>query len=142
VTRVGIAVAVVIAVALGYLLPANIIAPGTAIFFGLCASAFLPMYTCGLFWKRTTSAGAIAGLVTGTLASIFWMVFIHKKEAAALGRSNAILGRDVLITQMPWPVVDPIVIALPLAFLVTIAVSLLTKPLPKEHIEECFKGVR
>jgi solute:Na+ symporter, SSS family len=141
VARMGIALAIIIAVVLGYALPGNIIARGTAIFFGLCASAFLPMYTVGLFWKRATSAGAIAGLVTGTITCVFWLVFVHKSESSVLGISKLLLGRDMLITQMPWPVVDPIIVALPLAFLVTIVVSLMTKPPSREHIEECFKGV-
>lgn len=142
VTRLGVMVAVVIAVILGYLLPGNIIARGTAIFFGLCAAAFLPMFTCGLFWRRTTTAGAIAGLVVGTFASVFWMVFVHKAEATALGISKFIIGQDMLITQMPWPVVDPIVVALPLAFLVTVIVSLATKPMDDRHLDECFRGVK
>lgn len=142
ITRVGVVVAIVIAVILGYLLPANIIARGTAIFFGLCASAFLSMYTLGLFWRRTTTQGAIAGLIVGTLTSVFWMVFVHKSEATALGISKFILGRDMLITQMPWPVVDPIVIALPLAFLVTVVVSLATKPMEDKHLDECFHGIK
>lgn len=141
ITRIGIMVAIVIAVVLGYLLPANIIARGTAIFFGLCAAAFLPMYTCGLFWKGTTRMGAIAGLVTGTAVTVFWYIFIHKAEAAPLGISKMLLGRDVLITQMPWPVVDPIIVALPLAFLVTVAVSLMTEPMSKKYLEGCFKGI-
>lgn len=142
ITRVGVVVAIVIAVILGYLLPANIIARGTAIFFGLCASAFLSMYTLGLFWRRTTTQGAIAGLIVGTLTCVFWMVFVHKSEATALGISKFILGRDMLITQMPWPVVDPIVIALPLAFLVTVIVSLATKPMEDKHLDECFHGIK
>ena len=127
ITRMGIIVAIVIAVALGYILPANIIARGTAIFFGLCAAAFLPMYTCALYWRGATRVGAISGLITGTLVTVFWYLFIHKAEAVPLGICKMLLGRDVLITQMPWPVVDPIIVALPLAMLVTIAVSLMTK---------------
>lgn len=142
ITRVGIILAVVLAVILGYILPGSIIARGTAIFFGLCAAAFLSMYGCALFWKRATKEGAIAGLVVGTFTSLFWLVFVHQKEAAALGIAKMLIGRDVLITSMPWPVVDPIVVALPLAFIVTIVVSLATKPPSKEHIEECFKGIK
>ena len=141
ITRIGIIIAVVVAVVLGYFLPPSIIAPGTAIFFGLCAAAFLPMYSCALFWKRATRAGAIAGLVTGTFVSLFMLVFVHQKEAAALGIARMVLGRDVLITSMPWPVVDPIVVALPLAFVVTVAVSLMTKPPAAEHVEKCFQGI-
>jgi len=47
----------------------------------------------------------------------------------------------VLVTQMPWPVVDPLIVALPLAVIATIAVSLMTKPPKKEHLEACFKGI-
>jgi SSS family solute:Na+ symporter len=141
ITRIGITLAVLIAVILGYLLPGNIIARGTAIFFGLCAASFLPMYTCALYWKRATKAGAIAGLVTGALVTLFWYLFIHKAESTPLGIAKMLLGRDMLITQMPWPVVDPLIVAFPLAIIVTIAVSLMTKPPSKEHLEECFKGI-
>jgi SSS family solute:Na+ symporter len=142
ITRIGIIVAIVIAVVLGYLLPANIIARGTAIFFGLCAAAFLPMYTCALYWRGATRMGAIAGLITGTAVTAFWYLFIHKAEAVPLGVAKFILGRDVLVTQMPWPVVDPIVVALPVAFLVTIVVSLVTKKMNDKYLDECFRGVR
>lgn len=142
ITRIGIIIAVIVAVILGYILPESIIARGTAIFFGLCAAAFLPMYGCALFWRRATKAGAIAGLVVGTFVSLFWLVFVHQKESAALGIAKMVLGRDVLFTSMPWPVVDPIVVALPLAFVVTVAVSLATKPPATEHVENCFEGIK
>ena len=141
VTRAGVTLAVIIAVVLGYMLPGSIIARGTAMFFGLCAAAFLPMYSCGLFWKRATTTGAIAGLLTGTFVTLFWYLFIHKAESTPLGICKMLFGRDVLITQMPWPVVAPIVVALPLAFLVTIIVSLATKPPVEKHVDECFRGI-
>ncbi len=142
VTRMGIIVAMIIAVTLGYILPDNIIARGTAIFFGLCAAAFLPMYTSALYWKGATKAGAIAGLFTGTLVTVFWYLFIHKAEAVPLGICKMLFGQDVLIASMPWPVVDPILVALPLAVLVTVAVSLVTKGPRDKHLEECFKGIK
>jgi len=142
VTRIGILVAVVIAVALGYLLPENIIARGTAIFFGLCAAAFLPMYACALYWRGATRMGAIAGLITGTLLTVLWYLFIHKAEAVPLGICKMLLGREILITQMPWPVVDPIVVALPISFLVTIVVSMMTKKMNEKTLAECFKGFK
>jgi SSS family solute:Na+ symporter len=36
-------------------------------------------------------------------------------------------------------VVDPVVIALPISLIVLIVVSLLTKPLPEDHVRFCFK---
>jgi SSS family solute:Na+ symporter len=142
VTRAGVTLAVIIAVVLGYILPGSIIARGTAMFFGLCAAAFLPMYTCGLFWKRSTTAGAAASLLTGSLVTLFWYLFIHKAESAPLGICKMLFGTDALISQMPWPVVDPIVVALPLAFLVIIVVSLVTKPPAEKHVDDCFKGIK
>ncbi|MBA2849891.1 SSS family solute:Na+ symporter [Methanococcus maripaludis] len=141
ITRLGIIVAIVIAAILGYILPGGIVARGTALFFGLCSAAFLPAYALGLFWKRTTKEGAIAGLLTGTFVSLFCLVFIHQAESAALGISKMLIGRDVLISTMPWPYVDPMVISLPLAFIATVIVSLLTKAPSKEHLKKCFKGI-
>jgi SSS family solute:Na+ symporter len=100
------------------------------------------MYTCGLFWKRSTTAGATASLLTGSFVTLFWYLFIHKAESTPLGVCKMLFGRDVLITQMPWPVVDPIVVALPLAFLVAIIVSLVTKPPAEKHVDECFRGIK
>jgi SSS family solute:Na+ symporter len=45
--------------------------------FSLTAVAFLAMYVCALFWKRTTKEGAIAGLVIGTVYTVFSFLFIN-----------------------------------------------------------------
>lgn len=141
VARGGIVIAVIIAVILGFILPANIIAVGTAMWFSLTAVAFLAMYVCALFWKGTTKEGAITGLVVGTVYTAFSYIFINMKSATALGICKALTGKTVLITTMPWPTVDPLVIGVPLAFLLTIVVSLLTKPPSKELLDKCFKDV-
>ncbi|WP_319507305.1 sodium:solute symporter family protein [uncultured Methanolobus sp.] len=138
VTRVGIATTIMISVILAYILPPGIIARATAIFFGLCAAAFLPMYSGAIFWKRMTREGAIASLLVGTFASLFWLTFVHAKEASALGISQALFGKVTLLTGT-WTVVDPILVATPLAIIVAIVVSLMTEPESKEHIDLCFK---
>jgi sodium/proline symporter len=43
------------------------------------ASAFTPVIVCSLFWKRTTRAGAIAGMAGGFLAAIGWVVFFKER---------------------------------------------------------------
>jgi solute:Na+ symporter, SSS family len=58
VTRVAIIVGIVVALVMGKYVRGNIIALATAIFFGLCASSFLPMFVFGLFWKRMNKAAA------------------------------------------------------------------------------------
>jgi SSS family solute:Na+ symporter len=140
ITKIGIAVTIVISVILAYILPFSIIARATAIFFGLCAAAFLPMYTGALFWKRMNKQGAIASLLVGTFTSLFWLTFVHAKEASALGISRALFGVDTILTGT-WTVVDPILIATPLAFITAVVVSLATQPDPEDHVDKCFSSL-
>lgn len=125
--RLGILFAILVSYVICYLLPSDIIARGTAMFMGICASAFLPAYFCALYWKKATRQAALASIWTGTLASVFAIVFLHEKESAALGICRWIFGRDVLIPIYPFPVLDPIIFALPLSVLVIIMVSLMRK---------------
>jgi SSS family solute:Na+ symporter len=70
VARLGILIAVLIAVVLGFILPSSIVAVGTSIWFGITAAAFLAIYVAALYWRRATKEGAIAGLVSGALVSL------------------------------------------------------------------------
>ncbi len=137
ITRLGIGVTIIMSVILAYILPISIIARATAIFFGLCAAAFLPMYAGALFWKRMTKEGAIASLLVGTVTSLFWLTFVHAKEAVPLGISQMIFGKATLLSGT-WTVVDPILVATPISLVVAIVVSLATKPPSKDHLEECY----
>lgn len=126
VIRLGVLISILISYIVCYMLPNDIIARGTAIFMGICAAAFLPAYFCALYWKRATKQGVMASLWTGSIASIFALIFLHEKESAALGICKALFGRDVLIATYPFPVIDPILFALPLSILVIVSVSLVT----------------
>jgi len=95
----------------------------------------------GIYWRGTTRAGAIAGMVTGTFSALFWLVFIKAAEAGPLGICNAIFGKPFLIDTHPWPVVDPILIGLPVSLIVTILVSLFTRRSEQSHIDHCFEGI-
>jgi SSS family solute:Na+ symporter len=86
-----------------------------------------------------TREGAIASLLTGTFSSLFWLTFVHAKEAAPLGISQAIFGMETLLTGT-WTVVDPILVATPIAAVTAVVVSLATKPMPEEHLNRCYKG--
>jgi len=139
ITRAGIIVMIIFSVILAYYFndkPA-IIARSTAIFFALCASMFLPTYIGGLFFKRMTKQGAIASMVVGFLASSFWLLFVHFKEAKALGISKAIFGTNSLLSGKII-FVDALIIALPLSIITAIIVSLLTKPMNEKHLKKCF----
>lgn len=136
-TKIGIVIGIIISVVLGYFLPIGIIARGTALFFGVCAATFLPMFICALYWKRSTKAGALSGMIVGIVSSVFWMVFIHQPNSSMIRLVTIMFGKDSLV-GFPWNAVDPIMVAFPLAFIVTIVVSLFTKPLPEEVIEKSF----
>jgi SSS family solute:Na+ symporter len=143
ITRLGIVVGLIVAVVLGKIVGDNIIALATAIFFGLCAAAFLPAFVGGLFWRRMTRTGAIASIVTGFLVSTLWLLFINGKTAGGVGICNALFDRPNLVPagwSVTWTVVDPLFVALPISVLVAIAVSLLTRPMDKAYVDYCFGG--
>jgi SSS family solute:Na+ symporter len=142
ITRIGIIIGLIIAVILGhYTRGGYIIARATAIFFGLCASAFLPTFIGGLFFKRMTKAGAIASMIVGFAVTAFWLLFVKSAEAGAIGLVQTVTGgKTSIFAGYPnWPVVDPLVIALPISAIVAIVVSLLSKPPTQEHLEKCFR---
>jgi len=148
ITRVGIVIGIVMAVVISaYARGGYIIARATAIFFGLCASAFLPAFVGGLFFKRVTRAAAKWSMITGFAVTALWLVFVKDKEARALGICKALFDKHSLFAQFPegtapitssWYVVDPVVIALPLSAIVLIVVTLLTKAPDEAHLSRCF----
>ncbi|MBN1478206.1 sodium:solute symporter family protein [Candidatus Sumerlaeota bacterium] len=162
-TRLGILLTFILSVTLAYVLVViygetgtAIIARGTAIFFGLCASAFLPMYVGALYSRAITKAGAIWGACTGFIVSAFWLLFMHQTESSVLGVCNALFGKPSLVAGelldngkwsgvrqgfILWQEVDPLFVAFPLAIIVTIVVSMMTKRYSKDHLDHCFKGI-
>ena len=142
--RTGIVIGIVYAVIVSnFARGGYIIARATAIFFGLCASAFLPAFIGALFFKRATKAGAIMSMIVGFLVTAFWLLFIKDKEARAIGLCYALFEKHSLLLDKPnWYVVDPIVVALPISIIVAIIVSLMTQPPSQEHLNKCFKEVQ
>jgi SSS family solute:Na+ symporter len=83
-------------------------------FMGLCASAFLPAYAHAMYSSRPSLLAAKLSLIVGAAAWFIWTAFIHIKESEPLGLSNLFFGVPAIL-PMPWQVVDPLVIALPLS---------------------------
>jgi len=143
VTRVAIIIGIVVALVMGKFVRGNIIALATAIFFGLCASSFLPMLVFGLFWRRMTRPAAIASLGVGFLTSGFWLLFVNGRTAGGIGLCQAWFGKPHLVPptwSLTWTVVDPLVVALPLSFLAAIAVAFLTRPMDKAYVDYVYGG--
>jgi len=110
--RYGTAVMILVSVTLAFFMPESIIARATAMFMGLCAAAFLPLYTLAVFSERPSLLAAKASLIVGTSTWFLWTAFVHIKESKVLGISKALFDKDALLGS-PWTVVDPLVIALP-----------------------------
>jgi solute:Na+ symporter, SSS family len=110
--RVGTAIMILVSVVIAYLMPDGIIARATAMFMGLCAAAFLPLFTLGIFSNRPSLLAAKASLVVGTATWFLWTAFVHIKESSVIGLSKLMFGTDAVLGS-PWTVVDPLVIAIP-----------------------------
>ena len=148
-TRIGIFITLIASVLLAYILPVYfesgiaIVARGTAIFFGLCAAAFLPLFVGGLYSTRITKSAAIWGGVAGFVVSLLWILFVHEKESSVLMVCNAVFGRPSFFGEtrtgfILWSEVDALFVGLPASVIVTILLTFITKPLPVEHIKRCF----
>ncbi len=139
-TKLGIVIGLIATVVLSYKLGGNIIARATAIFFGIMASAFLAPYAAAIYWKRLTRKGAAAGMISGLAVSLIAFVFLHGAEAKALGISKLLLGKDVLVPGI-FSFVDPLVLALPVSIVMTVAVSLFTRVENPETVKKSFSGI-
>ena len=136
--RYGTVVGLIVTIILSYILPVSIVAIATAMFFGLCASGFLPVYIFGLFWKKVTTVGAKAGMIVGTSIYILSMLFMYTSMTSIFGLSRLIFGQDSIVT-FPFNYIDPIVYALPISLVVTVIVSLATQSsLDLQHVNKCF----
>lgn len=137
VTRIGIIIAFCVTLGLSLVMPVSIIARATAVFFGTCAAAFLPMYIGGLYWSRINRPGAIAGMLTGFSVALILLLFVNQSNASQVGLCQFIFGKPFLGTY-PWIVIDPMIFALPASTIVTIVVSLVTAPMPEAMVKKTF----
>ncbi len=141
ITRFGILIAVLLAIIMAFLLPGSIVALGTTLFFEICAASFLPVFLLSLYWKRITKGGALSGILSGILISMFWLIFVFAKTATGLGICQFIFGVPTLIGAYPWPYIDVMLIAVPISAIFTIVVSLFTKPVEAEVLDKAFEQI-
>jgi SSS family solute:Na+ symporter len=132
INRMATMVFIAISLLLAYTLPRSggVIAIATAMFFGICASAFLPMFVHMLFSKTPSKKAAEVSLVVGTVTWLLWTIFCNTTDSKVLGICNAIFGSNSLLSK-PWSILDPIIIALPLSTITLIAVWYFEKRVAK-----------
>ena len=96
---------------------------------GFISPGIFSMFILGMFWKRTTGHGAFWGLVAGTLAATAthgltiaegkggWIMPLYEIKSG--------MGQAFIVAAVSW-------IA---NFVITIGVSLMTKPKPDEELK-------
>lgn len=87
--------------------------------FSLAASSFFPVLVLGVFWKRTTKRGAVAGMIAGLGVCVYYIVSTYPYFRQMTG-----------FVGPRWFGIEPIssgVFGVPAGFLATIVVSLLDR---------------
>lgn len=102
--------------------------------FSVAASGLFPALVLGVFWKRCTTPGAIAGMVAGFAICVFYM-FGTEYYGMAKWFQGTWLSRQGLSNIASG------VIGIPVAFLVTIVVSLMTKA-PSKELQDFIDQIR
>jgi cation/acetate symporter len=115
VARLATVVLGVAAVALGIAFKGQNVAYMVSLAFAIAASANFPALLLSIFWSRCTTAGAVASMWVGTLSTLglIWL--------------SPTLQQDILGNPSAWfPLRNPALVTIPLAFAVGIATSLLS----------------
>ncbi|MCX7793413.1 MAG: VC_2705 family sodium/solute symporter, partial [Thermodesulfovibrionales bacterium] len=129
--RIAAGLAVIIAGYFG-INPPGFVAQVVAFAFGLAASSFFPAILLGIFWKRTTKEGAIAGMLTGITFTAAYIIYFKFVNPAANTPEHWFLGIS------PEGIGT---IGMLINFVVTIIISKLTKEPPKE-VQEMVESLR
>ena len=115
VARVATIVLAVIAVMLGITFKGQTVAYMVGLAFAIAASANFPALVLSIFWKRCTTAGVVASMVLGTVATLTLIYLSPTIQVDILKHESA-----------AFPLRNPALITIPLGFLLAIVVSLLT----------------
>jgi cation/acetate symporter len=113
--------------------------PGNILFlvgaaFSMAASAFFPALVMGIFWKRASKWGAIAGILAGLGVCLYYMVHTYPTFIQWFGTTPI----------QKWWGLDPIsagMFGVPVGIITIFVVSLLT-PAPDKEVQELVDHVR
>jgi cation/acetate symporter len=127
VARIAAIAVGIIAIVLGITFEGQNVAFMVGLAFAIAASANLPALLLSVFWKRCTTAGAVASIVVGTAAAL---ILIYVSPTVQI---------DILKNDTAWfGLKNPAIISIPLSFLAGILVSLLR---PEKTASERFAEV-
>jgi len=104
--------------------------------FGFVNAPLFATFLLGMFWKRSTGHGAFTGLLTGTAAAAAtYGLTVAEGKGGFLGNLNEFPSS---MAQNFWVAIMAFVVC----FVVTVVVSLLTKPRPVAELEGLVYGVK
>lgn len=119
VARIATIVLSVVAIALGLLFKGQNVAFMVGLAFAIAASANLPALVMSMLWKRCTTAGCIASMVSGTVLTVVLIYLSPTVQIDILKQSEAI-----------FPLKNPALVSMPVSIFLGIIVSLMTKDQP------------
>jgi len=95
---------------------------------------FLAPTVLGLYWRRATRAGALAGLVGGfgTVTTLYVLGWLGVGKAGKTGPAAQDFAPLYPLS------LDPVLWGLTVSFVLAIVVSLLTAPPPDKHVDKYF----
>jgi cation/acetate symporter len=113
-----------LAIALGIIFKGQNISYMVSLAFAVAASANFPTLVLAIYWRKLTTAGAHAAMLVGTFATLMLIIASPAIQVDILKHDDA-----------PFPLRNPAIVTVPLAFVVAIAVSLLR---PNRQEQELF----
>jgi cation/acetate symporter len=106
----------VVAIVLGILFEKQNVAFMVGLAFGIAAAANFPVLILSMYWRGLTTRGALVGGYGGLVSAVLFVVLSKSVWVAVLGNARALFPYD-----------QPALFAMPIAFGLTIAVSLLDR---------------
>ena len=114
----------VLSITLGIVFKGQNVAYMVGLAFAIAASANFPALVLSVFWRRFTTRGAQASMLTGTVSALVLIWLSPVVQVRILGNPTA-----------PFPLGNPGIFTIPLAFLAGVVVSVL---FPEREAEDGF----
>ena len=121
VARISTILLAALSILLGIVFRGQNVAYMVGLAFAIAASANFPALVLSIFWQRLTTAGAVSSMLVGACSSVILIAFSPTVQMDIFGHATA------------WfPLRNPGIVTIPLAFAVAIAVSL-ARPVADEQ---------
>jgi cation/acetate symporter len=128
VARTAVILLGALAIGLGVAFKGQNVAYMVGLAFAIAASANFPALVLSVFWRPFTTRGAQASMIAGTVSALLLIYLSPTIQVSVLGREEAL-----------FPLRNPGLVTIPLAFAFGIAVSLLS---PEKSARDLFPALR